>query len=108
MEMTAAKFRLGQIVRHRAHPFRGVIYDIDPQFSNTDEWYEQIAVNRPRKDQPWYHLLAESGDGNYYTAYVSEQNLLVDETARPIRHPELPELFGPLAGGVYVPLRKAN
>ena len=79
----AAKFRLGQIVRHRIHPFRGVIFDVDAMFNNTEEWWQAIpAQSRPRKDQPFYHLLAENAQSTYI-AYVSEQNLLADETGTP-------------------------
>jgi len=79
METTTAKFALGQVVRHRIHPFRGVIFDVDPTFNNTEEWWESIPEeNRPRKDQPFYHLLAEN-DTTYYVAYVSEQNLVSDD-----------------------------
>ncbi len=78
----AAKFTIGQVVRHRLFPFRGVIFDIDPEFNNSDEWYESIPAEvRPRKDQPFYHLLAENADTEY-VAYVSEQNLLEDEFGR--------------------------
>lgn len=102
METTTAKFALGQVVRHRIHPFRGVIFDVDPSFNNTDEWWESIPEeNRPRKDQPFYHLLAEN-DTTYYVAYVSEQNLVRDESGEPVDHPEVAELFGPLdEGGRY-------
>ena len=75
-----AKFNLGQVVRHKKHPFRGVIFDIDTQFSNTEEWYNSIPEDkRPIKEQPFYHLLAEN-DHSYYVAYVSEQNLEIDDT----------------------------
>jgi heat shock protein HspQ len=83
-----AKFQIGQIVRHRIYPFRGVIFDIDPEFANTDEWYESIPEDRrPRKDQPFYHLFAENAESEYI-AYVSEQNLLPDESGEPVRHPQ--------------------
>jgi heat shock protein HspQ len=96
-----AKYMLGQIVRHRKHPFRGVVFDIDAQFANTDEWYEAIPESsRPRKDQPFYHLLAEN-DSSYYVAYVSEQNLMPDETGAPVEHPDVPEIFGDLQNGRY-------
>ena len=96
-----AKFTLGQVVRHKRHPFRGVVFDIDPEFSNTDEWYEAIPEeSRPRKNQPFYHLLAEN-DQSYYVAYVSEQNLLADETGEPVDHPDLPDLFGDFENGHY-------
>lgn len=96
-----AKFMIGQVVRHRIHPFRGVVFDVDPEFSNSDEWWEAIPEeNRPHKDQPFYHLLAEN-ETSYYHAYVSEQNLLPDETGDPVDHPQVGELFGDLEGGRY-------
>lgn len=99
--MTAVKFSLGQVVKHRMYPFRGVIFDVDPEFNNTEEWYESIPESvRPRKDQPFYHLLAENSDA-YYIAYVSEQNLLVDESGDPVGHPQVGELFGDLDEGKY-------
>ena len=89
----AAKFRIGQVVRHRLFSFRGVIFDVDPTFSNTEEWWEAIPEDvRPRKDQPFYHLFAEN-DETEYVAYVSEQNLLVDDSGEPVRHPQVQEYF---------------
>ena len=97
----SAKFQIGQVVRHRVYPFRGVIFDIDPSFSNTEEWYRSIPQEvRPAKDQPFYHLLAENADSEYI-AYVSEQNLLPDESGRPLRHPQLGELFAEDDQGRY-------
>ena len=102
-EMKTAKFAIGQVVRHRLFPFRVVVFDVDPQFSNTEEWYESIPKEvRPRKDQPFYHLLAENSDTEYI-AYVSEQNLLEDDTGEPVRHPQLRELFDRTADGHYSP-----
>ncbi|GMV62127.1 MAG: hypothetical protein AMXMBFR74_12960 [Parvibaculum sp.] len=96
-----AKFRIGQVVRHRFYPFRGVIFDVDPTFNNTEEWWQSIPEEvRPRKDQPYYHLLAENSDTEY-VAYVSEQNLLPDESGEPVRHPQVQELFGPMKDGFY-------
>ena len=84
-----AKFTIGQIVKHRIHPFRGVIFDVDPIFANTEEWWLSIPEElRPRKDQPFYHLLAEN-DQSYYVAYVSEQNLIADYSGEPVDHPNL-------------------
>lgn len=101
MLKTRAKFGLGQVVRHKKHPFRGVVFDVDAIFANTDEWYAAIPEDsRPSKDQPFYHLLAENED-SYYVAYVSEQNLVADETGEPVDHPDLPDLFGDLRDGVY-------
>jgi heat shock protein HspQ len=97
-----AKFRLGQVVRHRMFPFRGVIFDVDPEFSNTEEWYQAIPEEiRPAKDQPFYHLLAENEDA-YYVAYVSEQNLVSDDSGDPIEHPQIGEVFSELRDGMYV------
>jgi heat shock protein HspQ len=96
-----AKYHLGQIVRHRKHPFRGVVFDVDPVFSNTEEWYRSIPEDsRPRKDQPFYHLLAEN-DQSFYVAYVSEQNLILDYSGQPVDHPDLADLFGPFEDGHY-------
>ena len=95
------KFRIGQVVRHRVYPFRGVVFDVDPEFNNTDEWWESIPEDvRPRKDQPFYHLLAENEETTY-VAYVSEQNLLVDDSGGPVDHPQVSELFGQFEDGVY-------
>ena len=95
-----AKFSIGQVVRHRIHPFRGVVFDVDPEFANSEEWWQAIPEeNRPRKDQPFYHLLAEN-ETSYYHAYVSEQNLVVDDSG-PVEHPQVHELFGELDGGQY-------
>ncbi len=97
----SAKFALGDVVKHRVHPFRGVVFDIDPTFDNTDEWWESIPEDiRPVKDQPFYHLLAEN-EASYYVAYVSEQNLLKDDSGEPIDHPEVAEMFGALQDGKY-------
>ena len=96
-----AKFQIGQVVRHRFFPFRGVIFDVDPIFNNTEEWWNSIPPDvRPHKDQPFYHLLAEN-EVNSYIAYVSEQNLLQDDSGEPIDHPQVPEMFGALTGGFY-------
>ncbi len=101
-----AKFQIGQVVRHRFYPFRGVIFDVDPTFNNTEEWWSSIPEEvRPRKDQPYYHLLAENAETEY-VAYVSEQNLLADETGEPVRHPQVAEFFGPMRDGVYSILSK--
>jgi heat shock protein HspQ len=101
MDATCAKFGIGQVVRHRVFPFRGVIFDVDPQFANTEEWWLSIPEDiRPRKDQPYYHLLAEN-DGGSYVAYVSEQNLLADDTGEPIGHPQAALIFESFREGHY-------
>ncbi|MCB2053462.1 MAG: heat shock protein HspQ [Geminicoccaceae bacterium] len=100
-----ARFGIGQIVRHRRFPFRGVIFDVDPEFANSEEWYEAIpAEMRPRKDQPFYHLLAEN-EQSYYVAYVSEQNLRLDDAGGPVEHPQLGEIFEGIVDGRYKPRR---
>jgi heat shock protein HspQ len=101
MKPRTAKFGIGQIVRHRKYPFRGIIYDVDPVFSNTDEWWLAIPEEvRPHKDQPFYHLFAENADTEY-VAYVSEQNLLPDTSGDPIRHPQVDEMFNRAQDGGY-------
>ena len=101
MEKITTKYTIGDIVRHRVHPFRGVIFDIDPNFQNTEEWWQSIPEDhRPKKDQPFYHLLAEN-DTSFYVAYVSEQNLLPDGEAGPVEHPEVDAMFGDISEGRY-------
>ncbi len=96
-----ARFAPGDIVRHRMFDFRGVVFDIDPVFANTDEWYEAIPEElRPPKEQPFYHLLAENGDSSYI-AYVSQQNLVADGDGGPIDHPEVETMFDGLERGRY-------
>ena len=96
-----AKYSVGQVVRHRVYPFRGVVFDIDPVFDNTEEWWQSIPEDiRPHKQQPFYHLLAENAETEYI-AYVSEQNLLPDETGEPVRHPQVREFFGAFVNGIY-------
>ena len=96
-----AEFGLGDVVRHRFFAFRGVIFDVDPEFANTEEWWEAIPeAVRPRKDQPYYHLLAENDD-SVYVAYVSEQNLLPDDSGAPVLHPGVTQIFDE-ADGRYV------
>jgi heat shock protein HspQ len=98
-----AKYQIGQVVKHRVYPFRGVVFDIDPEFDNTDEWWESIPAEvRPRKDQPFYHLFAENAESEYI-AYVSEQNLLPDTSDQPPRHPQVNEVFVQDDRGVYRP-----
>ena len=100
--MRKAKFAIGQVVKHRIYPFRGVIFDVDPVFANTEEWLASIPEEvRPRRDQPLYHLLAENAQTTY-VAYVSEQNLLSDDTGKPVSHPQVPHFFKELRRGQYV------
>jgi heat shock protein HspQ len=96
-----ALYAIGEVVKHRVFPFRGIIFDVDPVFNNTEEWWLAIPEDiRPEKDQPFYHLLAENEETEYI-AYVSEQNLLPDDSHEPLRHPQLGELFDELENGEY-------
>ena len=99
--MREAKFSLGQVVRHKLFPFRGVVFDVDPEFSNTEEWLNAIPEPiRPNRDQPFYHLFAENSD-SHYVAYVSEQNLAADDTGEPVDHPQIELLFDEADDGSY-------
>ena len=96
-----ARFAIGDVVRHRQFEFRGVIFDVDPVFANSEEWYQAIPEDvRPRRDQPFYHLLAENADSNY-VAYVSQQNLEPDESDEPVDHPAIPGIFEGYSDGRY-------
>src|SRR3977135_3314087 len=98
-----AKYTLGRVVRPRVFPFRGVVFDVDPVFNNTEEWYQSIPADvRPSKDQPFYHLFAENAESEY-VAYVSEQNLLPDTSGEPVRHPQVAEVFVRDKTGSYRP-----
>jgi heat shock protein HspQ len=98
----SAKFGIGQVVKHRVFPFRGVVFDVDPTFDNTEEWWLAIPEEiRPAKDQPYYHLFAENAESEY-VAYVSEQNLLPDTSGEPLRHPQVQEFFSKRDGDIYV------
>jgi heat shock protein HspQ len=102
-KMRKAKYTLGQVVKHRLYSFRGVVFDIDPEFANTEEWWQSIPAEiRPRKDQPYYHLFAENEETEYI-AYVSEQNLLPDTSGAPVRHPQVAEIFERDESGSYRP-----
>jgi heat shock protein HspQ len=100
-----ARFAIGDVVRHRQHDFRGVVFDIDPVFANSEEWFESIPADlRPRREQPFYHLLAENGESSY-VAYVSQQNLLEDGESGPVDHPSIAQIFEDFADGHYRMLR---
>jgi len=101
MKASSAKFAIGQVVRHRLFDFRGLIFDVDPEFDNTEEWWLSIPEDaRPRKDQPFYHLFAENADTEYI-AYVSEQNLILDHSDEPLRNPMIEEMFVRDQSGAY-------
>ncbi len=101
IDMPSARFAIGEVVKHRIFDFRGVIFDVDPEFANSEDWYEAIPeALRPSKDQPFYHLLAENSETSYI-AYVSQQNLMPDESDEPIDHPAIPTMFEHVEGGRY-------
>ena len=101
IDMPHARFGIGDVVRHKIFDFRGVVFDVDAVFSNSEEWYESIPEElRPAKEQPYYHLLAENSETSY-VAYVSQQNLVADETDEPIDHPAIPAMFELTDGGRY-------
>ncbi|HEX6073144.1 MAG TPA: heat shock protein HspQ [Sphingomicrobium sp.] len=101
IDIPQARFAIGDVVRHRIFDFRGVVFDVDPVFANSDEWYEAIpAAIRPSKDQPYYHLLAENAETTY-VAYVSQQNLVPDESDEPVDHPAIATMFDGLEKGRY-------
>ena len=101
MPESTAKFSIGDVVKHKQFNFRGVIYDVDFKFNNSEEWYKSIPKDvRPSKDQPFYHLLAEN-DEITYEAYVSEQNLVNDDSDEPIKHPLIEQIFSGKKGSGY-------
>jgi heat shock protein HspQ len=101
IDIPQANFGIGDVVRHKIFDFRGVIFDVDPVFANSEEWYEAIPeALRPSKDQPFYHLLAENAESNYI-AYVSQQNLVRDDSDEPVDHPDIAMIFDGMEGGRY-------
>ena len=101
IEIPQARFGIGEVVRHKIFDFRGVIFDVDPVFANSEEWYEAIpAPLRPSREQPFYHLLAENAESTY-VAYVSQQNLVADDSEEPVDHPEIGTMFERVEGGGY-------
>ena len=100
-----AKFSVGEIVHHRLFEYRGVVFDVDPEFAGSDEWYDEVARTRPPRDRPWYHVLVNDAE---HTTYVAERNLEADDSGQAIRHPMLGEFFSGFAGGRYVTRRSTN
>ncbi len=105
MSAKHAKFRVGQLVEHRLFDYRGVVYDVDPVFGGTEEWYDTMARTRPPKDQPWYHVLVHNG---IHSTYVAERNLEADDDNTPILHPAANEFFEGFENGRYIPRRTIN
>lgn len=100
-----AKFRIGQLIEHKLFKYRGVIYDVDPVFQGTDEWYENVALTRPPRDKPWYKVLVHNA---LHETYVAERNLDADDSNEPIRHPLVDELFDGYDNGVYIGKKLTN
>ena len=100
-----AKFRIGQIVQHKFFDYTGVIFDVDPIFQSSDEWYEQVARSRPPKNKPWYHVLVHAAE---HTTYVAEQNLDLEENPKAIQHPLISSLFTKFDGMLYHPKSRPN
>jgi len=101
IDMPLARFAIGEVVRHKIFDFRGIIFDVDPEFANSEEWYQAIPeALRPSKEQPYYHLLAENSESSY-VAYVSQQNLVVDDSDDPIEHPAIATMFEGVENGRY-------
>ena len=105
MTSHSAKFSVGQIVGHRLFAYRGVVADVDATFQLSDDWYEQVALTRPSKDQPWYHVLVDDSD---HVTYVAERNLTLDESSEPIRHPLVEQFFDDFSDGHYTSARHMN
>ena len=103
--ITLSKFSIGELIHHRLFDYRGVVFDVDQEFSGTDEWYEQVAKSRPPKDEPWYHVLV---DGSNQTTYVAERNLEADSSVNPIQHPLVKEVFTDFNAGRYIKQQTLN
>ena len=100
-DIIETQYSIGQVVKHKFLDFRGVIYDVDPEFNNTEEWYQSIPSSiRPKKEQPFYHVFAEN-DQVFYSAYVSQQNLQIDDSKVPVEHPDVSDFFGEFDGQTY-------
>ena len=105
MSTSRARFQIGQLVRHKIFDYRGVVFDVDATFQSTDEWYATVALSRPPKDEPWYHVLVHKAE---HTTYVAERNLQRDLNGKPINHPALAQLFDELKEGIYRHSRPVN
>ena len=103
--MNEAKFAPGQLIHHVRFDYRGVIYDVDAEFSGTERWYAQIATSKPPRDAPWYRVLV---DGASHTTYVAERNLEADVGFAPIEHPLLETLFDGFEDGTYLLRKRVN
>lgn len=100
-----ARFAVGQLIHHRLFDYRGVIFDVDPQFMGSESWYYQMALSRPPKDRPWYHVMVDGAD---HTTYVAERNLEADTSGTPVHHPLLSAFFSDFDDGHYRPNHREN
>lgn len=98
-QATKSRFSIGQLIHHRLFEYRGVVFDVDHEFSGSDQWYDQVAKSRPPKDQPWYHVLVHGSD---HTTYVAERNLEADTSVLPIDHPLVKDIFTEFDDGRYI------
>ena len=103
--ITVSKFSIGELIHHRLFDYRGVIFDVDQEFSGTQEWYDNVAKSKPPKDQPWYHVLVHGGN---HITYVAERNLETDTSVLPINHPLVKEIFTDFVDGHYIKAQKTN
>lgn len=104
-EGTSARFAIGELIHHRLFDYRGVVYDIDPVFCGSEEWYQQVARSKPPKDEPWYKVLVH---GAQHETYVAERNLEADHSQEPISHPGVQYLFERFENGIYLPRRRVQ
>ena len=100
-----AHFYIGQLVQHKLFGYRGVVFNVDAEFSGDEHWYEEVAQSRPPKDKPWYHVLPS---GQQHTTYVAERNLEADGVDSPIEHPLIATFFDDFVDGEYVIREKVN
>ena len=98
MPAHGTKFAVGQIVHHVKVGYRGVVFGVDAEFSLSEEWYENVALSRPPKDRPWYHVLV---DGAAHTTYVAQRHLESSSDRRQIDHPLLGRYFESYDGRRY-------
>ncbi len=105
MSTINAKFDVGQIVLHRLFNYRGVVIDVDPDFQNSEEWYDQVALSRPPKNKPWYRVLVHNA---VHETYVAERNLEPDDLNEPIIHPLVNEFFDNFENGHYITQHRQN
>ena len=100
-----AKFRIGQLIQHKLFNYRGVIFDVDPVFQGSDAWYENVALTKPPRNNPWYKVLVHNAG---HETYVAERNLEPDDSYEPVSHPLVNALFEGFENGIYRAKQRAN